>query len=149
MKKLFFILGFTLILLMLFVGCKKTNNTVSIITDRNTYTPVMSSARGIKMTPDFKSKKKYTKLEYHWITDYGEFISDFAHLGKEVKNQGETVLWSAIENDKVVDIKSPFNIQLEIIDSEKQEILANTKLTINPNKGFYEIKKTEIVSSNQ
>lgn len=141
MKKLFFILGFTLILLMLFVGCKKTNDTVSIITDRNAYTPAMSSARGIKMTPDLNSRKKYTKLEYHWITDEGEFISDFAHLGKEVKNQGETVLWGAIENDKVVDIKSPFNVQLEVIDSERQEILANTKLTINPNKGIYEIKK--------
>ncbi|MBU3143767.1 hypothetical protein [Clostridium sp. CF012] len=142
MKKLFFIVGFTLIMIMLFVVYKKTNAIVTITTVRNSYSPMMSyGSGGIKMTPNFKSKKKYTKLEYHWITDEGEFISDFTHLGKEVKNQGETVLWSAIENDKVVDIKSPFDIRLEVIDCEGREILANTKVTINPNKDFYEIKK--------
>lgn len=49
--------------------------------------------------------KKHIELEDHWITDEGEFISDFVYLGKAVKNKGETVLWSAIEKDKVVDIK--------------------------------------------
>jgi len=147
MKKLFLILGFILILL---VGCNKTNDTatitndtvattndtVTITTDRNSYTPAMSSARGITMSPNFKSEKNYAKLEYHWITNYGEFIG----VGKEVKNQGEAVIWSAIENDKVVDIKDSFDIRLEVIDSESQKILANTKLTIIPNNGFYEIK---------
>ncbi|MBZ9686784.1 hypothetical protein G9F72_010650 [Clostridium estertheticum] len=129
-------------LIMMFVACKKINDTVTISTDKNSYTPMMSyGSGGIKMTPNFNSKKKYTKLEYHWITDEGEFISEFAHLGKEVKNQGETVLWSAIVNDKVVDIKSSFDIRLEVIDSASKEILANTKLTITPNKGFYEVKK--------
>ena len=61
----------------------------------------MSSARGFKLTPVSKSNKKYLKLEYHWITDSGEFINDFSQLGKEVKNQGESVLWSCIENDKI------------------------------------------------
>ena len=127
---------------MLFVVYKKTNGTVTITTDKNSYTPMMSyGSGGIKMTPIFNSKKVYTKLEYHWITDEGEFRSDFSHLGKEVKNQGETVLWSAIENDKVVDIKSSFDIRLEVIDSASKEILANTKLTISPNKGFYEINE--------
>ena len=47
------------------------------------------------MTPNFQSNKKYTKLEYHWITSEGEFegefSSDFIHF-KDVNNQGETVL---------------------------------------------------------
>lgn len=152
MKKLCFVLGFTLILLTLFIGCKKANgtdkinadkkpnDTVSIITDRNMYTPAMSSARGIKMTPNFKSIKKYAKLEYKWITDEGEFISGFGKSGKMVKNQGETVLWSASENDEVVYIKKPFNIKLSVMNSENKEILANTKLIINTNNGFYEIE---------
>lgn len=141
MKKLFFILIITLVVIVLFVACNKTNATVSIKSDRNIYISAMSSARGIKMTPDFKPNKKYTKLEYRWITDGGEFISDFPQFGKEVKNQGETVLWSGIENDKVLDITSTINIKLEVIDSESKEILANTKLTINADKGVYEIKK--------
>ena len=104
----------------------------------------MSSVRGIKMTPNFQSNKKYTKLEYHWITSEGEFggefSSDFIHL-KDVNNQGETVLWSAVENNRVADIKNPFDITLEVRDSESQEIIANTKLTITPDKGTYRIKK--------
>lgn len=147
MKKLFLLLVFILILL---AGCNKTNDTttktndtvattndtVTITTDINSYTPAMSSVQGITMSPDFKSEKNYAKLEYHWITNYGEFIG----AGKEVRNQGESVIWSAIEKDKVVDIKDSFDIKLEVIDSESQKILANTKLTIVPNNGFYEIK---------
>jgi hypothetical protein len=140
-KKLFLIIVVTLMTIILFVACKKTNDTVTITTDRNKYIVTMSSARGIKMTPDFKSNKKHAKLEYHWITSSGEFIKDFSQLGKEVKNQGETVLWSAIENDKVIDITSAFDIQLEVIDSESKEILAKTKLTIKADSGVYEIKK--------
>ncbi|MBU3144694.1 hypothetical protein [Clostridium sp. CF012] len=141
MKKLFFIVGLTLIMITLLVACKKTNDTVTIATDRNLYISTMSSVQGIKMTPDFKPYNKHSKLEYHWITDSGEFISDFSKLGKEVRNQGETVLWSDIENDKVADIKSPFDIRLEVIDSESKEIFAKTKLSINPYKGVYEIEK--------
>jgi len=121
---------------------EKTNNTVIITTDVNSYSPMMSSGSGgIKMTPVFNSKNAYTKLEYHWITDEGEFISSFSHLGKEVNNQGETVLWSAVENDKVIDIKSSFEIRLEVIDGVSKKILANTKLTIKPNEIFYEVEK--------
>lgn len=134
MKRFFLILGF---ILMLLVGCTKTIDTVTINTDINSYTPAMSSVQGITMTPNFKSEKSFSKLIYHWTTTEGEFIG----AGNEVNNQGEAVIWSAIENDKVTEIKIPFDIRLEVIDSESQKILANTKLTIIPNNGFYEIKK--------
>ena len=139
MKKLFFIIAVTLMAIILIIACKKNNDTVTISTDRNTYIVTMSSARGFKLTPNFKSKKKYAKLEYHWITDEGEFINDFTKLGKNVKNQGETVLWGAYENDKVA--AGTFDIRLEVIDSESKKILANTKLTISSDKGLYKIKK--------
>lgn len=150
MKKLFLTImaGLTL---FLFVGCNKTNDiaainsepkdAVTINADRDLYTPYMSSARGFKLTSDFKSSKTHNKLEYHWITAGGEFISDSTHLGNELRNQGESVLWSSIENDKVVDIKNPFDVKLEVIDTESKKILASTKLTITPTNGFYEIKK--------
>jgi hypothetical protein len=136
MRKLFLTLavGLTIIL---FVGCNKINDTVTITTDRNSYTPAMSSAQGITMTPNLKTEKKYTKLVYHWTANEGEFIGS----GKEIKNQGEEVLWSAIANDAVTEIKSSFDIRLEVIDDESQKILASTKLTITPNNGFYEVKK--------
>ena len=134
MKKFFLILGF---ILMLLVGCNKTIDTVTINNDISTYTPAMSSVQGITMTPNFKSEKSFPKLIFHWTTIEGEFIGE----GNEVKNQGESVIWSAIENNKVTEIKIPFDIRLEVINSESQKVLANTKLTIIPNNGFYEIKK--------
>lgn len=133
MKKLIFMVGCVLILL---TGCNLTNDRVKITTDRNSYTPTMSSAQGIKMTPTFESINSYAKLIYHWKTDEGEFIG----LGNDVKNQGEPVIWSAIENDEVVDIMQSFDIELEVIDSVNNKILATAKVTINPDKGFYIVK---------
>ena len=134
MKRLFLIMGF---ILMLLVGCSKTSDKVTITTDPNSYTPLMSSAQGITMTPNFETKRSYENLVYHWETNEGKFIG----IGKEVKNQGESVVWSAIENDKVKDIKKSFDIKLEVIGSESKRLLATTKLTITPNNGFYEVKK--------
>lgn len=135
MKKLLLILIAVFIIILL-AGCNKSENAVTITTDRNSYTPVMSSAQGITMTPNFKTQNKYTNLIYHWTTSNGEFIG----LGKDVKNQGEAVIWSAIENNTVIDIKSSFNIKLEVIEGGNQKILASTELTITPNKDFYEVR---------
>lgn len=110
---------------------------VTIITDRNMYTPVMSSARGITLTPGFKTQSKYNNLIYSWTADEGEFID----IGKEVKNQGEPVIWSAISKDKITEIKNPFDIRLEVIDGSSKKVLASTKLTITPDRGFYKVEK--------
>lgn len=152
MKRLFFIIGLTLLLVMLLVACTKpsdtksyaiesytieSRDTVSIITNVNKYSPMMSSIQGITMKPDFKSNKTYTKLEYHWVTEEGEFLN----LGKDVNNEGGSVLWTAVGNNTVISIKNDFNIRLEVIDSKSKEVLANTKLTIHPNEIFYEVVK--------
>ena len=134
MKRLFLIMGF---ILMLLISCSNTNAKVTISADRDAYSPLMSSARGITLTAKFESKKNYEKLVYHWITDQGEFI-DF---GKEVENQGEAIVWSAIENDKVADIKKTVDIKLEIIDGKSKKVLAATGLTITPNNGLYKVTK--------
>ena len=130
MKRLSIIMGFVLILL---VGCNNASDKVTITTDRNSYSPLMSSAEGIKMTPNFETKKSNEELTYHWETAEGEFIG----IGKEAQNQGDPVVWSAVENDKVADIKNSFDIKLEVIGSESKKVLASTKVTITPNNGFY------------
>jgi hypothetical protein len=139
MRKNFFILGFILVFpVVLLVGCdNNAGDTVTITTDRDSYTPAMSSARGIKLTPNFETKRSDKNLVYDWETPAGEFVG----LGKEVKNKGEAVIWSAIENDQVVDIKEPFAITLNVIDSENESVLATANLTITPSNGFYTIKK--------
>ena len=147
MKRLFFIIGLTLMMLILLVGCTKPSvtksnstspsDTVSIITNVDKYSPIMSSIQGITMKPDFKSNKTYTKLEYRWVTEEGKFLN----LGKGVSNEGSSVLWTPVGNNTVISIKDDFNIRLEVIDSKRKQVLANTKLTMHQNDVFYEVVK--------
>jgi hypothetical protein len=135
MRKLFFIMGFIFVLL---AGCNNTGDKFSITTDVNSYAPFMSSVQGITMRPNFDTEKTYGKLIYHWETTVGEFMG----IGKEVKNQGEAVVWRPIEDNKLTDTKNSFDIKLEVIDSSSNKVLAAKKLTIVPtNKGFFEIKE--------
>lgn len=134
MKRL---LSTVILILVLITGCS-TSDTVTITADRNSYTPLMSSAQGITLTPNFETKMNYKNLVYHWETSEGEFIG----IGKEANNQGEDVVWSAVENDKIAEIKNDFDIKLEVIDSDSENVLAATKITITTiDNGFYSIKE--------
>lgn len=134
MKRFILVLG---LMLLLLVGFSIATDTVTITTNTNSYNPMMSTFQGITMTPNLKSANSNKELEYHWITTDGEFID----VGKEVTNQGDAVLWSATENDRVTEIKNTFHIRLEVIDSKNKKILANTNLTIRFNNEYYEIEK--------
>jgi hypothetical protein len=112
------------------------SDTVIVTTDRDFYIPAMSSVMGINMTPKFKTQKSYENLIYHWETTKGEFIN----LGKELKNEGASVIWRPMENDKALDTEEIIHIKLEVIDSKSKGILATTKLTITPVNGTYIIK---------
>ncbi len=98
----------------------------------------MSSVQGITLTPDFETKTSFKNLVYHWETKEGEFIG----MGKEANNQGEAVVWSAVDNDKIAEIKNDFDIKLEVIESESKKVLATAKITITTaDTGFYSVKE--------
>jgi hypothetical protein len=141
MKKVVCIIITLLVILAVLVGWKLNNSTVSITTDRNSYSPAMSSTRGINLKPNLKSKKVYKNLEYHWTTEEGSFLIGSNNDVKEVRNQGQPVLWSAIQSDTVVNIKSSFKVHLEVIDADNKKVIAKNNLVIVPNNSFYEIKK--------
>jgi hypothetical protein len=123
--------------MILLVGCNNGDDRVVITNDVDSYSPLMSSIRGITLTPNFESKNSYKNLVYHWKTPEGEFID----LGNEIDNDGEPLTWSAIENDKVVNVNTPFDIELQVLDGDSMKILATAKVTITSTNGFYNIKK--------
>ena len=134
MKRLF---AAGLLILVLITGCG-AKDTVTITADPDSYTPLMSSVQGITLTPDFVTKTNYKNLVYHWETGEGEFVGQ----GKEVNNQGEAVIWSAIDNDKIAEIKNSFDITLEVTDGESEKVLATAKITITTDDtGFYSVKE--------
>jgi hypothetical protein len=131
------LISVVILILVSMTGCG-TKDTVTITADPNTYTPLMSSVQGIKLTPDFVTKKNYEDLVYHWETDEGEFIGQ----GKEVNNQGEAVVWSAVGSDKIAEIKDDFDIKLEVTEGESKDVLATAKITITTDDtGFYSVKE--------
>lgn len=113
-----------------------SKGSVEIIVDRKAYSPIMSSIRGITLTPKLTTKELYEDVTYHWHTEYGSFIKE----GKsDVTNEGYSVLWSTIDGDKVVNATHTFDITLEVVGVESKAIIATDKITIVPNDGLYEV----------
>lgn len=56
-------------------------------------------------------------------------------------NNGGPIVWQAIKDHKVADIKNSFNIVLEAIDMDSNKVVAKTSITINANDGFYKVQK--------
>ena len=136
MRRFFYVV--LLLIVILTAGCG-AKDTVTINADPKTYTPFMSSVQGITLTPDFITKTKDKILVYHWKTDEGELIG----FGKEGENQGEAVVWSAIENDKVAEIKDDFDIKLTVTERDSKKVLATATITITrADNGFYKIKES-------
>ena len=133
MKKLSLIIVFSMILL---TGCKTTDK-VKINANIQSYIPTMSSAQGIRMTPDLKTKKSYDNIIYHWETSEGEFINE----GKEAEMQSGYVVWAPRENGSLVEIENTITIKLEVINADSKKVLASTNLTIKLIDGFYVVEE--------
>ena len=133
MKKLSLIL---VVMMLLLIGCKATDK-VKISTNIKSYIPTMSSAQGITMTPDFKAKKSYDNIIYHWEASAGEFMNE----GKEADMQSGYVVWSPLDDGNLVEIENNIEIKLEVLDNDSKKILASTNLTIKPTDGFYVVEE--------
>lgn len=73
----------------------------AIRTDRWDYAPVLNSAPGLGMAPDFAwGRSAPAGLRYRWKADFGRFVRwagpehKVEELGAETANAGETVYWT-------------------------------------------------------
>lgn len=124
------------LIILLLAGCGQ-KDMVTITAEPDSYSPLMSSVQGITMTPNFETYKSYENIVFHWKTSVGEFIG----AGKEVINQGEPVTWSAVEDGKEVGIDEPITINLAVVDSDSEIILAYNALTIILENGYFKVGK--------
>ncbi len=108
------------------------------------YTPALSSSVGIPLTAKFLSGKTPRNITYHWIAEYGLFLSwekgKVTELGADTVTRGNKVYWSVDFNDKK---ESPsFEIRLQVKDSKKDKTVAQTKLRIAKDEnGFFTVKE--------
>jgi hypothetical protein len=81
-------------------GPKPPSEVVSIQTDRQIYSPIMSSTVGIGLTPRLQPAAAEGQVLFHWRASYGLFLSWSAPdykvrgLGPETSNRGGRIYWS-------------------------------------------------------
>jgi len=106
---------------------------VKIQTDRDSYTPIMSSVVGIGLVPIYISERDPETVKFHWHTNYGHFVSwesqeyKVIMLGIDVINNGEKIYWSYSEMSEK---KPSVHISLTVEDAVSGEPLVESTLEI-------------------
>jgi hypothetical protein len=119
---------------------------VTINSEINKYSPLMSSTPGMPLVADFIPSIKEERIIYHWITEQGTFL-DWKRdngminiLGKDIKNSEQRIYWSVDPNEEIK--ISPFRIYLKIENSDTLKIIYKTSIEIEKNKdGFFYVRK--------
>lgn len=141
MKRMFSIICSMVLFATVMIGCKKPGYEVSINTDKNSYSPVMSSIRGITLSPSLKPEDKTSNIIYHWSTTSGGFLNTEGNTTtKEIKNKGEGVLWTAITAGGEKAEKS-ITITLKVEDKGSGKMLGENRVVLEEKEGSYWVRK--------
>ena len=118
---------------------------VKIQTDRDSYTPIMSSTVGIGLVPIYISERDPETVKFHWRTNYGHFVSwesqeyKVIMLGIDVINNGEKIYWSYSEMSEK---KPSVHISLTVEDAISGQPLVESTLEIEwEDKDIAKVKK--------
>lgn len=119
---------------------------VTINSEINEYSPLMSSTPGMPLVADFRPSTIEEDIKYHWITEQGTFLNwkrdsgKINILGKDVKSNERRIYWS-VDLDEDIKI-SPFRIYLKIENNDTSKVIYETSVEIEQSKGgLFSIKK--------
>lgn len=95
------------------------NGTLQIIFGNDVYSPLLSSARGIELRPEYYFANS-ENIIFRWQADNGYFVSDWSRpeYVKRLENAGEKIEWTFLEKDDFQQEKKPVIIRLEALDKE-------------------------------
>lgn len=141
MKRMVSIVCSMVLFATVMMSCKKPGYKVSINTDKNSYSPAMSSIRGITLSPSLKPENKTSNIIYHWSTTSGGFLNTGDNTTtKEVENKGEGVLWTAITAGGEKAEKS-ITITLKVEDKSSGKVLGENRVVLEEKEGSYWVKE--------
>jgi hypothetical protein len=108
---------------------------LSICTDRDKYSLMMSSTVGIGLTPGYPATVDNRTVSFRWQTDYGRFLSwespDFKvnELASDVTTGDGKVYWSYLWEDGKKQ-RPPVHVTLTMIDKATGKALGTACLEI-------------------
>jgi hypothetical protein len=108
---------------------------LTICTDRDKYSLMMSSTVGIGLTPGYPSSVDNSTVSFRWQTDYGRFLSwespDFKvnELRSDVTIDDGKIYWSYLWEDGKK-ARPPVHVTLTMIDRATGKALATASLEI-------------------
>ena len=107
------------------------DNFVEIIIDSEKYSPVMSSVRGIGLTP-FMTAMGNSDIKFIWKTNHGYFVEDWDNpeYEVEIENYGEKVYWTFLGEDNLAEEQPPIQIYFSAIDEESNEVFAEKEIEL-------------------
>lgn len=134
-----------IIFTMALAACTEDNGLkVSIVNDVDTYALIMSSVRGITLTPKIDGETDKT-LVYHWkINNDTEKFQTPEGDKTELINEGEPVLFvggpeaGLSSSEKLT---KRIKVTLTIKEKDTDNVLSKAELTIEDYSGTYKVKK--------
>lgn len=152
----------SIVLIFVFIcllnGCGSKNKQVSSNTDKNKkvevtinseineYSPLMSSVPGIPLNVKFKENTSEENMKFHWITERGTFLNwqqdngKVSVLGKDIKISDKKIYWSIDPKEKINE--SSFKIYLKVENNDASKVIYETSIEVLQNKeGTFSIKK--------
>lgn len=119
---------------------------VTINSEINEYSPLMSSVPGIPLNVKFKESISEENMKFHWITEQGTFLNwqqdngKISVLGKDIKINDKKIYWSIDLKEKINE--SSFKIYLKIENNDASKVIYETSIEVLQNKeGTFSIKK--------
>jgi len=134
-----------IIFTMALAACTEDNNLkVSIVNDVDTYALIMSSVRGITLTPKIDGETDKT-LVYHWkINNDTEKFQTPEGDKTELINEGEPVLFVGGPEEGLGSsekLTKRIKVTLTIEEKDTDNVLSKAELTIEDYSGTYKVKK--------
>lgn len=109
---------------------RDSEGNLKIVFNNDTYSPAMSSVRGIELKPETMISG-HDAIRYRWETDNGYLVSDWSkpEYMKVVQNDGNNISWTFLENEEFVKSKYPIHVYLEAMN-EDDVVLKKTGLEL-------------------
>jgi len=111
-----------------------TKGALFIDSDLDFYSPTMSSVPGLPLEGRFESDNIIQDVRYHWIAEYGSFLSwgddgIIEELGNDFFNSGEKVYWSPAPFEQY-NVNKEFKIILKLEKDTGINVLAEAVILI-------------------